>query len=425
VHPTNPRYFTDGSQQQNGLYKAIYLTGSHTWNNLQDNTNGTSPLFDFEKYIKFLQHHHHTFIRLWRWELVRQTSPHPWARTGPDTASDGRPKFNLARFDEAYFQRLRERVHQASQKGLYVSIMLFESWGLRRVPGAWKEHPFHPANNIQQLSLSPDLQGIEIHTLAFPQVTAIQEAYVRKVIDAVNDMDNVLFEITNEGDLSSTDWQYHMIRTIKQYEASKPKQHPVGMTTIGSDIDDSERLFQSPADWISPSHSERYNYRDDPPANVGEKVILLDTDHLWGIGGDVTWVWKSFLRGHQPIYMDPYEGYIHKPPSQQECEAVRRAMGETCRWAEKVNLAAMTPHNVLSSTRYCLADPGREYLIFQPNIGAFAVDLVAGTYHLEWFFPLSGTVKQDSVIAHGSEQVFTPPQSEVTLLYLKKNMRTS
>src|SRR5678815_18433 len=30
VHPTNPRYFTDGSG------KAIYLTGSHTWNNFQD-----------------------------------------------------------------------------------------------------------------------------------------------------------------------------------------------------------------------------------------------------------------------------------------------------------------------------------------------------------------------------------------------------
>src|SRR5262245_17715422 len=30
VHPANPRYFTDGSG------KAVYLTGAHTWNNLQD-----------------------------------------------------------------------------------------------------------------------------------------------------------------------------------------------------------------------------------------------------------------------------------------------------------------------------------------------------------------------------------------------------
>lgn len=30
VHPTNPRYFTDDGQ------RAVYLTGSHTWDNLQD-----------------------------------------------------------------------------------------------------------------------------------------------------------------------------------------------------------------------------------------------------------------------------------------------------------------------------------------------------------------------------------------------------
>src|SRR5262245_55679789 len=34
VHPTNPRYFTDGSG------KAAYLTGSHTWSNLQDIDHG-------------------------------------------------------------------------------------------------------------------------------------------------------------------------------------------------------------------------------------------------------------------------------------------------------------------------------------------------------------------------------------------------
>src|SRR5262249_49329772 len=34
VHPTNPRYFTGGSG------KAVYLTGSHTWSNLQDIDHG-------------------------------------------------------------------------------------------------------------------------------------------------------------------------------------------------------------------------------------------------------------------------------------------------------------------------------------------------------------------------------------------------
>lgn len=45
------------------------------------------------------------------------------------------------------------------------------------------------------------------------------------------------------------------------------------------------------------------------PAN-GHKVILSDTDHLWGIAGSREWVWKSFLRGLNPLFMDPYQREI-------------------------------------------------------------------------------------------------------------------
>jgi hypothetical protein len=32
IHPTNPRYFTDGTTNGDGALKAVYLTGAHTWN---------------------------------------------------------------------------------------------------------------------------------------------------------------------------------------------------------------------------------------------------------------------------------------------------------------------------------------------------------------------------------------------------------
>jgi hypothetical protein len=40
VHPTNPRYFTDGTKLPDGSLKAVYLTGSHTWGNLCDALKG-------------------------------------------------------------------------------------------------------------------------------------------------------------------------------------------------------------------------------------------------------------------------------------------------------------------------------------------------------------------------------------------------
>ena len=123
VHPTNPRYFTDPNGQ------AVYLTGSHTWQSLQDGilagyTTVTQP-FDYTGYLNLLEVNHHNFIRLWRWELTTH-EPQPWQRTGPGQGLDGKLKFDLRRFNQAYFDRLRLRVTTARDRGIYVSIMLFE-----------------------------------------------------------------------------------------------------------------------------------------------------------------------------------------------------------------------------------------------------------------------------------------------------------
>src|SRR6516162_4109210 len=62
VHPKNPRYFADG----NG--RAVYLTGSHTWANLQDQGPKDPPKpFDYGAYLDFLVERNHNVIRLWAW----------------------------------------------------------------------------------------------------------------------------------------------------------------------------------------------------------------------------------------------------------------------------------------------------------------------------------------------------------------------
>ncbi|MBM4083536.1 MAG: hypothetical protein FJ272_02005 [Planctomycetes bacterium] len=52
----------------------------------------------------------------------------------------------------------------------------------------------------------------------------------------------------------------------------------------------------------------------------------------------------------------------------------------------------MTPRNDLASTQYCLADPGKEYLVYLPEGGEVTVDLTAAsrTLAVEWFNPRTG-----------------------------------
>jgi hypothetical protein len=413
VHPANPRYFADGTG------RAVYLTGSHTWSNFKDmGKSDPPPRFDFGSYLDFLQQYGHNFIRLWTWDLTTYTydgelthaQPFPWRRGGPGQALDGRPKFDLQRFDEEFFGRLRSRALAAGERGVYVSIMLFEGHGLQAsfAPWCWDGHPFNVRNNINGIDgdRDGDGRGLEMQSLKDPAITALQEAYVRQVVDAVNDLDNVLYEIVNESGTYSTEWQYHFIRYIKGYEGSKPKQHPVGMTFQWSEKyrGTNENLFQSPADWISPSPDG--GYQDNPPAATGSKVILSDTDHLWGIGGDRSWVWKSFCRGMNVLFMDPYhearmEGgreatwtdHLRDAPElDARWDPIRRNMGYVLSYAKRMDLAAAVPRDDLASTKYCLAKPGAEYLIYLPEGGEVAVDLTSapGELEVEWLNPSTG-----------------------------------
>jgi hypothetical protein len=177
-------------------------------------------------------------------------------------------------------------------------------------------------------------------------------------------------------------------------------------------------MLASPADWISPGRSD--GFAEDPPAWNGEKVSLLDTDHVWGVGGNQAWVWKSFLRGHNPLFMDPYDGSVLGNRFDPQWEGMRSSMGFARRLAERVNLAAMTPQNALASTQYCLADPGSEYLVYVPDGGKATVDLSNARTKLaaEWTDCTSGQSRPAGTIDGGAQRQFVAPSGDDAVLYL-------
>ncbi len=248
--------------------KSKVLNGSHTWLSLQDFEG--MPILNFSAYLDFLTTNKHNFFRLWIWEQSiglagggdMRISPVPYQRTGPGTGYDGLPKFDLTRFNQAYFDRMRERVIAARDSGIYVAIMMFNGFSVVNKSGGpgnpCNGHPFNATNNINSINVASNGNCGSAHTLNDARVTALQDAYVAKVIETVGDLDNVLWEISNESEATSTAWQYRMINFIRSIEASRPMKHPIGMTfqyPWGSN----GALFGSPADWISPNGDGGYN----------------------------------------------------------------------------------------------------------------------------------------------------------------------
>ena len=362
----NPNYFTDETG------RPVYLTGSHTWNNLQDwGTGGSVQALDFTAYVNMLVTHGHNFTLLWRTELPKfcglltaagsgssfTVSPQPWQRTGPGIASDGGQRFDLTKFDQSFFDRLRFRVQQLNASGIYAGVYLFTGEWLKVFRCSSDGYPFTGSNNINGID---DGGGIRSMTMTAPNViTAIQDAYVDKMINALNDLPNVLWIVSEESPPSSVWWNIHLIAHVRSYESTKPLQHPIGYAVHSSDA--GSTIYNSDADWVAPST------RISPTRTCGSgvppcKVNINDSDHSYfGMWNDTAeqnraYVWKNFLNGNQVLFMDPYEIYYPREnrnlcllPVQGICSAAdprwdnfRDNMGYSRAYANRVNLSTMT-----------------------------------------------------------------------------------
>ena len=271
VKTTNPRFFdTQG--------KSVYLTGSYL-----NEYNLLSGSWDFASYLDLLQQQNQNFTRVWGWEQspwiydkIGQISfaSQPYERTGPGLALDGGLKFDLTRFNQAYFDQIRSRVTQAARRGIYVSVMLFEGFSTQKKMGRvnpWLSDPFQQVNNINGVNGDPNRNGggEEFFSLASPSMLALQEAFVRKVVDTLNDLDNVLYEVSGNDLVASLSWQYRMIDYIKKYQATKPNQHPVGISQFA--VERTGEVFKSSADWIVIQESNL-----NPPLTTSNKVLIME-----------------------------------------------------------------------------------------------------------------------------------------------------
>lgn len=420
VLASNPRYFT------NDGVNAVYLTGMYNSYEFQDNTFGDRVYITPSSYFSYAKQNNFTHLRLW----INMSSnlgegstasafPLPYLRTGPGTALDGQPKFNLDKFNPEFFSRLRDRVVTAKSNGIYVSIMLFNGWELENrefmdfITHGYLGHPYQQGNNIN--GLNGDATNGSMDSSPSSGVKSRQRAYVAKIIDTVNDLDNVLYEIINEGYAGSINWQYDMVNYIKSYERSKPKQHPVG-----ADSGDN-----NPADYIFPGF---YNMIPRYPAS-GDKVVFYDSDHTPRAINNLKdstlareWAWKVFTLGYNPIVLKN-EHYGRGGYDVGDFATVGSVMGQTSRYASRANLATMTSQVSRCSTGYCLAS-NTEMIAYLPSGGSITVNATSmiGTLAVEWFNPRANRVTTASAVTGGTSSLVlrSPDTTGDWVLYLKK-----
>ena len=454
VSKQNPRYFTDNTGQ------AIFLTGSHTWANFQEIGIANDSLFEWNKYLDMMQANKHNFMKLWVWEQAKLGS---WTNEeiafAPNCyqklVENGKTKFDLKKWNQTYFDRLRSRVKEAGTRGIYVSVMLFQGWSQKKekLRNPWLHHPFNPENNINGLGKTlvdhkeDDASMATLHSLKNGEILKLQEAYVQKIIETIGDQDNVLFEIINEG--GTKEWQYHMINFIHKTESKLAKKHPVGMSHAVAVKPQmwNQDLIESPADWIAPSpepfeweypHSSKTtDYQFNLKPNTSKRITILDTDHLWGCGGNYAWVWQAFLQGYNPIFMDPWQSFPKADtaaikwlaPCLYEREypeyvLIRQNMGFAKAYSQQINLNKVSPMPDLASSGYCLAETNKSYLVWVDAGKYLTLNLrnTNGTFKAEWFNPKTQKTSIIEPIKGGDFVVLKAPFESDAVLFLSKKV---
>jgi hypothetical protein len=148
----------------------------------------------------------------------------PWARSNEPGYANGGNKFDLAKWDKAYFTRLKDFLSEANKRDIIVELDLFSNFYDTL---QWKMSPLYIGNNINNIGNTDNPK--EILSLHHSELLGIQEKMVRKIVHELKDFDNLYYEVCNEpyfGDtLALVEWEKHMTGIVVDAEREFNQKH--------------------------------------------------------------------------------------------------------------------------------------------------------------------------------------------------------
>jgi len=455
LHPDNPHYFLF-----RGKPTVLIASGEHYGSVI-------NPDFDYRTYLDTLQKEGGNLTRTvagtmcesirtiqWRGGDQNPLAPRegkllvPWVRSDKPGYAFGGNKFDLDRWDEAYFRRLRDFVREAGKRGIVVEFNLFYAqYGLDNGDGfgSWGLSPLYFKNNVNGIG---DVTWDRVNTRADKGLLARQIAVLKKTLTELNEFDNVYYEICDEPYCSGAspketdDWQQLLIETIVGVEKALPNQHLIAVNYANG-----YSVVEKPHPAVSVLN---FHYAHPPaaaPINYHHnKVVAFDETS----GGQHTEkrrreAWKFLLSGGA-VYnnLDPSfatddptgSGKVKQADGTFDGRPLRAQLKILKDFMDGLDFLRMRPERRVAQQRprtegdmYALVEPGKQYAVYISNevyVGRedmhteLDLDLPEGRYQAEWLHPATGKVHKDEPFNHagGSRHIDSPRYTEDIALRL-------
>ena len=359
----------------------------------------------------------------------------PWARSSSPGYPNVGSKFDLNRWDEDYFKRLKDFVSQASQKGVVVEMNLFCPF---YDESQWKLSPQNAANNINGVG---DVPRTNVYTLAKNGgLLAVHEGMVRKVVTELKDFDNLYYEICNEPYFGGVtlEWQHHIAEVIVEAEKAFPHRH-----LISQNVANGRKKIVEPHAAVSIFNFHYASPPDTVAMNYPLNKVIGDNETGFKGTNDTHYrneAWEFILAGgglynnldysFSPGFEDGTFAYPAKQPGGGN-PGFRKQMKALAQFINSFDFIKMRPDNSIIKSGLpdkaharVLAEPGRQYAVyvFGGERATLALQITAGQYHADWIIPASGEVAQSENVTHesGELRLSSPAYAQEIALRLVK-----
>lgn len=428
LHADNPHYFTFRGKP------TVLITSAEHYGAVL-NTD-----FDFHKYLHELESNGLNLTRTFTgvycedsqsFGISRNTLAPldgklicPWARSDMAGYAGGGFRFDLTKWDEAYFQRLKSFLTEAGQRGVVVELTLFCPF---YEDSMWRLSPMNAVNNVNGIGevareavYNRDQNG---------DLQAIQEAVVKKLVTELNEFDNLYFEVCNEPYFGGVtdDWQRRIVDVIVEAERSLPNKH-----LISQNIANGSKTIEKPHPAVSIFN---FHYASPPDAvkeNFALNKVIGENETGFKGTGDTHYrmeAWEfllaggglynnldySFVAGHE----DGTYQYPDTTPGGGNA-GFRKQIGVLKDFVLGFDVLRMTPDDSViqgglpeNGRARVLSEPGRQYAVyFFGGPGAKpSLSIPKGDYQAEWISPITGKVlKSEAITAAGTPvELASPP----------------
>ncbi|MDR1780034.1 MAG: cellulase family glycosylhydrolase, partial [Tannerella sp.] len=355
----------------------------------------------------------------------------PWLRNGQ--------KYDLTKWNPAYFERLHQLVQTASERDIVLEITLFCPF---YDESQWALSPMNSRNNVNGVGA---VSGDKVYTLdGEAALLSVQEQFARKLAETLNGYDNFYFEICNEPYFGgvTTDWQKRITDVIVETERTLPKRH-----LISVNIANGTARVKDP----HPSWSLFNFHYCSPPTAIAENAFLnlpigMNETGFQGLYDEYyrREAWAFMLSGGAlynhldysfAVGKEDGTNIVRKPTPGGGSPALRRQIGDMKRFLEQfdfVRMRPVSPQTLLTTPAaadsvFVLADDNSQFAAFiigrQDDI---KLKLPEGDYNILILNPKTGNEIRLPLAHKGGSYTLSKPTEaaltdEIVIGIIKKN----